>query len=523
MSTLTLANTSHACHTPHRHYETKTNTTLQGTPQTMTWKPKTENGHPNHYLVKSATPVFRPLGIGTESTTITSESKTSLPLGIRETEKNKILKLPQASAVAMVPANPLFDHDHDNDLHRSNHHLTSNGRRILKEIIKGNSQTGHVMEFHSVEAREYNMLQSMLEERGRVKPRHVHYSVSGDRVLLVDMPNTIHEAPFSKLKDSFVSTLKLLSYNHKLICSDVNMNLVSEIPGRSVTPDMSITMMKAKGLVNELLLPLIRECACSITVASTLDRMGRIIGANPEVAVAILAIVREVKPYQSPREGSIASETLSTSERPMPRNQFVTEEVPLGEPVKIAGYDWCYLSSVEYMVWIKPDGEAQINLDDHDDEHMARGMLFPEISMDAVMNMIQRGLEKAKDMFVDFTQRLDETVDVTPLEEAQVTFSIDWDDAVSSLNGAVQSTSYARYVAWHNNIKVETEPQEIKAGKCTRDPSYSPSLSESLGSDDADFQESSTISRGHPKRKQRPVSQPPPRKSEFNIRKHRIY
>ncbi|KAG1837750.1 hypothetical protein C8R48DRAFT_680245 [Suillus tomentosus] len=96
---------------------------------------------------------------------------------------------------------------------------------------------------------------------------------------------------------------------------------------------------------------------------------------------------------------------------------------------------------------------------------MAHGTLFPEIRMDGVVNMLRRGLEKVKDMFIDFTQRLDETVDVTRLEEARATFSIDWDDTVSLLNGAVHSTSHARYVSWHDNIKAETEPQQIRAGK----------------------------------------------------------
>ncbi|KAG1902954.1 uncharacterized protein F5891DRAFT_1186095 [Suillus fuscotomentosus] len=535
MSTLTVANTSHACHTPHRNYETTTNSTPQGTPQPMTWNPKAGNGQPNRYLVKSATPVFRPqLGIATESTTITSESKTSLPIGIRETEKNKMPKLPQASAVAMIGANPLFDRgSDDNNLRHLNHRLTS-------KMIKRNSETGHVMEFHSVEVREYNMLQNVLEERGRVRPRLTYDYI--ERLLLVDMPSTVHGVPFTKIKDSFASTLQLLPYNHKLICSDVNMNLTLEIPGRSVIPNICTSMMKAKGLANELLIPLIGECACSVTVASTLERMGRIIRAHLEAAVAILAIVQEVKANQCPQVGSIASETLSASERPMVLKQFITKEFTLGEPVKITGHDWCHLSSVEYMVWIKKDGEAQISIDDHDEEYMAHGihfffnveqsvadskvsdyiqMLFPEIRMDGIVNMLRRGLEKVKDMFINFTQWLDETMDVTWLEEARAMFSIDWDDTVSLLNGAVHSTSHARYVSWHDNIKAETEPQQIGAGKCTRDSSYTPSPSESSASD-TDFGETSTISRGRPRRKQHPASQPPPRKSEFYIRKHRI-
>jgi hypothetical protein len=139
-------------------------------------------------------------------------------------------------------------------------------------------------------------------------------------------------------------------------------------------------------------------------------------------------------------------------------------------------------------------------------------MLFPEVNMGPVMTMIQRGLEKIKDMFIAFTQRLDDTADVTRLKEAPVIFSMEWDDTVSLMNGAAITTSYARYLNWLIDVQAETEPQQIISGKCIRDPSYSPSPEVS---DDAASKEASTISRGRPKRRQRPASQPPPLKSKF--------
>jgi hypothetical protein len=204
---------------------------------------------------------------------------------------------------------------------------------------------------------------------------------SNKRVLIVNMPSAIHEAPFTKLKDSIASTLKCLPYDHELLCPDVNMNLALEIAKASVTPDISITVMKAKGLLNELLIPLIGECACSESVAHALRKMKKTIRAHPEVAVAILAIVREAKPYACPKKDSITSTTLLTSETPMPRSEFVTEEFPPCEPVVIAGHSWCHLSSVEYIVWIKPDEEAQIDFDNHDEEYMARGVRFLSMAL----------------------------------------------------------------------------------------------------------------------------------------------
>jgi hypothetical protein len=120
----------------------------------MPWKSKAENGHPNHsgYLLKSATPVVRTLGNGIESTTTTSQSKTSLSPGICQSEKDKILNLPQASAAAtIVVANPLLDSGDSFQYHPSHrltpsmlHEKSRNGlmltdiRRCAKGIEKNN-------------------------------------------------------------------------------------------------------------------------------------------------------------------------------------------------------------------------------------------------------------------------------------------------------------------------------------------------------------------------------------------------
>ncbi|KAG2063119.1 hypothetical protein BDR04DRAFT_1164226 [Suillus decipiens] len=407
-----------------------------------------------------------------ESALTTPEPKTSLSPGIRKTEKNKMFKQAQASVgTTMVVANPLFDE-------------------------------------HGVEPREYDVLQPMLEETGRAKPRR--------RVLFVDMPSAIHEAPFTKLKISIASTLDLFPYDHKLICSTLEMNLPLEIEGESVMPDICVTMSKGNGASEELLVPLIGECVCSETVAHALKKMKDTISVHPEIDMAILGIVREVKPYHCPRDGSLASVTLLNSPKPMARRQFITKRFPPCTSVNIAGHSWCHLCSVEYLVWVKQDGEAQIDLDNCDEEHMARGTLFPDIAMDAVTNMIQRGLKKIKDTFVAYTQRLDGTADITRLQEAEVAFSIDWEDSIRAMNIAVESISHARYKHWHENAQFKTgdEPECIKAGKRTRDRSYSPSEADFAASDETNLRASTSRSRGRPKRKRRPASQPPPRKSK---------
>jgi hypothetical protein len=151
-------------------------------------------------------------------------------------------------------------------------------------------------------------------------------------------------------------------------------------------------------------------------------------------------------------------------------------------------------------------------------------MLFPVISgMSAVNSMIQRGLEKVKDVFVTYTEHLDETVNITRLKEAEVAFSIDWNDTVRLMNNAVLTTSYARYKYWHEVAQLEDEPTEqIANGKRTRDSSYLPSES---AASNADLPESSSRhSRPErPKRKQRIALQPPRKPKPTKTRKHRNF
>jgi hypothetical protein len=139
-------------------------------------------------------------------------------------------------------------------------------------------------------------------------------------------------------------------------------------------------MSKGNGASEELLVPLIRECVCSETVAHALRKMKDTISVHPEIDMAILGIVREVEPYHCLQDGSLASATLLSSPKPMAHSQFITKRFLPCTSVKIAGHSWCHLCLVEYLVWVRQDGKVQIDLDNCDEEHMARGVRFSSIS-----------------------------------------------------------------------------------------------------------------------------------------------
>ncbi|KAG2743860.1 hypothetical protein P692DRAFT_20676870, partial [Suillus brevipes Sb2] len=300
--------------------------------------------------------------------------------------------------------------------------------------------------FQGVEAREYDALQHVLEETGQARAR-LFYDYS-KRVLLVDMPGALHEALFTKLKLSLASSLEHIPYDHKLISSTLEMNSTLEINDKSYTPDIFVSMTKGNGASKELLLPLFGECVCSETLNHALEKIKETIGVHPEIDMIIIGIVREVNAYHSPKEDSLASKTFLQLPTPIPRDQFIPERSTPCEPVNVAGHTWCDLRSAEFLIWVKQDGEAQIDLSNQDAEHMAHGTLFPVINMDAATNMIQRGLKKIKDSFIAYTKHLDGTADITRMKEAKVGFSIDWEDSVRAFNTAVASALYSRYSNW---------------------------------------------------------------------------
>jgi hypothetical protein len=188
------------------------------------------------------------------------------------------------------------------------------------------------------------------------------------------MPSAIHEAPFDCLKLSLGQSISAMPYDEDLIFPMIHMNSSLSVKRKSVTPDICITVTAASGPTRIVLVPFIGECACSEDKSHAIRKLKNTIAAHPHIKMAILGLVREAQPFKSPDSDSVASQTLSTLDEPLPLEEFITERFPPCTPIMIANHNWCHISSVEFFVWVKGEDESILDLDNEDAEHMACGV-----------------------------------------------------------------------------------------------------------------------------------------------------
>lgn len=134
----------------------------------------------------------------------------------------------------------------------------------------------------------------------------------------------------------------------------------------------------------------------------------------------------------------------------------------------IGGHTWCHLSSVEFFLWVKRDDESPINVRSGDPPDMAYGVsvsvdftlsiqctnlmqtLVPEIDMDAVTEMLERGLTKIRDSFVAFQKKLEPGLNCTALAETKVRSRANWVLASKRIMTASEVTAHTRYLTWYD-------------------------------------------------------------------------
>jgi hypothetical protein len=151
-----------------------------------------------------------------------------------------------------------------------------------------------------------------------------------------------------------------------------------KIADQIVKPDMTISLTRSRGPTKFVSILSVAECALSERADHVFNKVQNEIDAHPEVLMAIIALIREATPYASPQINSAAWKELfaDAAHQPLLLDEFVDKRSTpcvFGEPVTVAGHNWCYLDSVEYFVWIK-NGEERIDISNDDPQHMARGV-----------------------------------------------------------------------------------------------------------------------------------------------------
>ncbi|KAG2139277.1 hypothetical protein DEU56DRAFT_912111 [Suillus clintonianus] len=300
------------------------------------------------------------------------------------------------------------------------------------------------------------------------------------KLLTIDMPTVLHESFYDDLKDSFTVAIRSFPYHRLTIRPQIHMNRTLAIKDKSVTPDLVISLSATRGPSEVLLIPYIGVTALTEEWDHVFEKMVSMIAQYPETILASIVLVRELKRYACPAEKSTATETLhnrcNKEEKPDPLSlksfmRMCSTPRTVEEPVKVADHIWCHVESVEYFVWLKGEKDKPIDLRNSKPEYRAHGTLMPELRMENVTKIFDRGLAEMKDLFVRFQTDLDPAVDRSALEKYVIpSFPIDWSLSALGIATAADFTAHLRYVNWHAVC--------FRGVKRSRDSSYAPSESE---------------------------------------------
>jgi hypothetical protein len=196
------------------------------------------------------------------------------------------------------------------------------------------------------------------------------------------MPGALHEESFDHLKDCFTLAIGALPYNREILTPRASMNSNLKVEKQIVTPDMLILITPVKGPRRLRLISGVGECALSETKDDVFDKVEKEIRAHPEIDLAVIVVVKEATTYASPAKDSTAWKALCKAEEDdsLPLDSFIDQRSTprsIGQPLKVAGHNWCHLDTVEYFAWVKGEDGLPIDIRNETPGYMAHGVSSP--------------------------------------------------------------------------------------------------------------------------------------------------
>ncbi|KAG1786400.1 uncharacterized protein HD556DRAFT_1313538 [Suillus plorans] len=279
------------------------------------------------------------------------------------------------------------------------------------------------------------------------------------------MPTVLHETSFDDLKDLIGDVIKALPYDRDIISPKIHMGQSLDTKDRWIIPDMTISVTALEGPTEVVLIPFYGECSLTETDEHVFEKVEDVIAMHPDLICVVVVLVREATKYAALVAGSTASNALynETDNEPQPLSlkSFInlrTTPRSFGEPIMVAGHTWCHVASVEYFVWVRKD-ETPIDIRSNDPADMVYGILVPMIDMNAVTQMLERGLTKIKESFLTFQEQIEPDLDFTTLAEARIITLSDWNwkSASKCLNSASDTTAHKHYLKWYKALFVTEE------------------------------------------------------------------
>ena len=235
-----------------------------------------------------------------------------------------------------------------------------------------------------------------------------------------------------------------------------NFSLESKDSDATSIPDLSlIATPTTKVHFADYLALAIVECTFSQHNDMLLQKLQLQVATCPDIILVIAIIIEEGRDYSRPKPKLEAWVEFSKWEyldsctflmysmsNSMVSTDKSDDKLFSIHPITIAGHCWCNMTSVMFHMWIKDDHEKPIVISTRG---MVEGVrtksylpssgstsiiniclqsLGPDINMDDVESVINKGLTKARDYIAAYSRAVSTRSQVEPLENAHVTLSI---------------------------------------------------------------------------------------------------
>ncbi|KAG9310334.1 hypothetical protein JVU11DRAFT_9464 [Chiua virens] len=249
---------------------------------------------------------------------------------------------------------------------------------------------------------------------------------------------------------------------------------------------------------------LVGECAFSEQKDHALDKLHKYVRALPNLVVVILVVIKEHVTYRSLNRNSDAWSYFSNVHDTLSQKDFLTlhkncrQCLCLGTPIIVARHTWCHVHSVDYTVWVRDLTEDPINLDitsphstwcmcplilfEDKLTNQSTQFLYPEIRMEAMEAMIQKGIFSIKCTIVDYFSELRMPLDddmITNITQSEIHLPINWTIFQGAFLTSMKVTAHHCYCWWLENVVFHSQKHPYDSDDEEEEqPSSSTQLSE---------------------------------------------
>ncbi|KAH7904064.1 hypothetical protein BJ138DRAFT_1186755 [Hygrophoropsis aurantiaca] len=292
-------------------------------------------------------------------------------------------------------------------------------------------------------------------------------------------PYPIHEEPVMIFDAPFHSVIAQIGHDPMAITVKVNLNSTIISSSDETVPDLQTTIERYDAEAEPGDIPIwVGESGFSSYEKAMKERLCTIASDNPSVELVFMVSIKEKGRSHPTIEVNEEAQAL----RAGPQLSPIAFRAPHGSepsfgPVIVGGMNWISIREIRYTVYMRgTDGTFNF---DTPDANFAQGTMYPDVKMDAIDAILQRGVEKFKSSIIDAMRAAhgrDEFIQGAL--QSTPTLNMDWKAAQLRLSAAVYRSAYCRYRKWLRlqAVKRKGAPSSPPlAGPSQRGSSLSPS------------------------------------------------